>query len=381
MTQARKAALKAVVGQLGPQGSTNFAGGLLTGLEHLNRLQLPPNMVRRVIMFTDGLANVGVATKAPDLLRLLEANLGDATVSAFGYGEDADQELLRDLASKGKGNYAFVQSPEDALTAFARELGGLLSTYAREIQVEVRPARGVTLTDVVSDVDSSALPDGAVRIKVPDVLAEELRQIVIGLRVDRRDAPGAMRVADVSGTYRVVAGDTMRPQDARFELEVDVRRVAAGEEQVEPTREVDEAVAMAQLVRAQIQAEERAARGDFDGARQLMSVLYQSARVRGHDVVAEACDRVMHSVSDRASYASSTATRASMRKGFSRSVGGKLDLETENLLARSGRAVKTLAQDAVEKAFGAPKAKPEPKGVPRKPHGAGSLERRRSKRW
>jgi hypothetical protein len=241
----------------------------------------------------------------------------------------------------------------------------------------------VTITDVVSDVDSSALGDGAIRIAVPDVLAEELRQIVLAVRVDRRDAPGAMRVADVSGTYRLVAGDTMRTRDARFELEVDVRRVRAGEEQVEPTREVDEAVAIAQLVRAQIQAEHRAAHGDFDGARQVMGRLYQDAVVRGHAVVADACDRVMDSVSDRARYASSTATRSSRRKGFTRSVGGKLDPATEDLIARSGRAVTTLFQAALEDSFGAPKPGPERKGSPRQPRAGGSrsLERKRSKRW
>jgi hypothetical protein len=56
---------------------------------------------------------------------VLEANRGEATVSAFGYGDDADQDLLRELSELGKGNYAHVQSPEEALTAFAHELGGL----------------------------------------------------------------------------------------------------------------------------------------------------------------------------------------------------------------------------------------------------------------
>ena len=174
MTPARKEALKAAVGQLGPQGSTNFAGGLLAGLEHANQAPVPPGMVRRVIMFTDGLANVGVATTGPDILALLEANLGSATVSAFGYGEDADQELLRDLASRGKGNYAFVKSPEDALSAFARELGGLLSTYARDVEVVVRPAAGAQLVGVVSDATAHE-ENGSVRIEIPDILSEEVR--------------------------------------------------------------------------------------------------------------------------------------------------------------------------------------------------------------
>ena len=105
-----------------------------------------------------------------------------ATLSAFGYGDDADQELLRDLSTKGKGNYAYVQGPEDALTAFARELGGLLSTYAQAIEVRVTPREGVELTDVVSDVDARE-EGGSVVLRVPDLLADEVRNLVLGVRL------------------------------------------------------------------------------------------------------------------------------------------------------------------------------------------------------
>jgi hypothetical protein len=70
MTQPRKDALKAAVGQLGPQGSTNFAGGLLTGLELANKVKLPAGMqqvahtalstlTERPERFDDGLAQLG----------------------------------------------------------------------------------------------------------------------------------------------------------------------------------------------------------------------------------------------------------------------------------------------------------------------------------
>ena len=131
MTQARKDELKGLVGRLEPRDQTNLGGGMLAGLDHAKVAKLPEGMRVRVILFTDGLANQGPATSHGELMALLEANLGQATLSAFGYGDDADQELLRDLSTKGKGNYAYVQGPEDALTAFARELGGLLSTYAQ----------------------------------------------------------------------------------------------------------------------------------------------------------------------------------------------------------------------------------------------------------
>ncbi|BDG08595.1 vWA domain-containing protein [Anaeromyxobacter paludicola] len=385
MSPDAKAPLQAAIGQLGPQGSTNFAGGLFEGLRLANELALPPGMVRRVIMFTDGLANVGVATKSTDLLHLLEGNLGQATVSAFGYGADADQELLRDLSTKGKGNYAFVKSPEDALTAFARELGGLLSTYARDLELVIRPAEGTRLTSVVSDVESHEVDGGAVQISVPDLLSEEARHLVLGLQLGQRAAPGRTPVALVEGSYRVVDGDSGRTRSERFEIALEVDRVAAGEEQLAATPTVDELVALAQLVRAQIEAEERAQRGDFAGAREVLGTLLCSLRGRGRDAVARACGMIMDRLEDQDAYAGSTAFRASMRKGMSRSVAGMFDEDACTVLRQSGLETTTSAQEVMSESFGAPKAKAASGKTGSAPaagkRSRGSLTRKKSKRW
>ncbi|HET9596582.1 MAG TPA: VWA domain-containing protein [Anaeromyxobacteraceae bacterium] len=388
MAQARKDALKAAVGQLEPQGSTNFAGGLLAGLEHAARAQVPAGMVKRVIMFTDGLPNVGVATKGSELLPLLEAHLGEATVSAFGYGEDADQELLRDLAARGKGNYAFVRNPEDALAAFARELGGLLSTYARDVELVVRPAAGARLVDVVSDVDARE-EGGAVRIRIPDVLSEEVRHVVLGVHLDATAAPGRAPVALVEGRYVVVDADTRRSREERFELPVEVERVLAGQEQVAATVEVDQVVALAQLVRAQIDAEVRARSGDFREAQRIVHALLGSLRSRGRDAAAEACERILGSVADGAAYQASSAFRTSFRKGATRGASSMIDADAAVLLRKAGVQTSTSGQDEMVKSFGASGAsgageRPRRnggRGTGKVPGGGKSLTRKRSRRW
>ena len=98
MTPAEKESLRAAVGRIEARSNTNLAGGLLAGLDHARIARLPAGMPVRVILFTDGLANTGPAKGAKELCALLEANRGEATVSAFGYGDDADQELLRELS-------------------------------------------------------------------------------------------------------------------------------------------------------------------------------------------------------------------------------------------------------------------------------------------
>ena len=208
-----------------------------------------------------------------------------------------------------------MQSPEDALTAFARELGGLLSTYAQRIEIAVRPRAGFVLTDVVSNVDASEAR-GAVTIRIPDLLADEVRNVVLEGRLEARPAPGTEVVADVAVTYETF--ERGRPVRGGETLEATVRFVAAAEAQQRPTPSVDAAVALAQLVRAQIDAEEAARRGDHDEARQVM-VLFQTAVAdRGHAAVASAAEKIAARVANRDAYRGSTAYRASMRKGSSR---------------------------------------------------------------
>ena len=377
MTQARKDELKGLVGRLEPRDQTNLGGGMLAGLDHAKVARLPDGMLVRVILFTDGLANQGPAKSHAELMQLLEANLGRATLSAFGYGDDADQELLRDLSTKGKGNYAYVQSPEDALTAFARELGGLLSTYAQNIEIEVRPRVGFVLTDVISDVDATE-ERGVVRIRIPDLLADEVRNVVLEGRLKARPAPGAgaETIADVVVKYETFAsGRQARGSEA---AEARVRFVTAADVQEKPTQSVDAVVAIAQLVRAQIDAEEAARRGEYEEARQVM-VLFQSAvAARGHDAVASAAEKIADRVADADAYRGSSAYRSSMRKGSSRGVVTLYQSEALDDLRSMGQGKTTAAQDRMADAFDAKRAPAGRRAT--KSRGPG-LARKRSKRW
>jgi Ca-activated chloride channel family protein len=377
MTQERKDALRAAVGRLDAREQTNLGGGILAGLDHAKVTRLPEGMLVRVIAFTDGHANSGPATSREDLRRLVEANLGTATLSAFGYGDDADQELLRELSTIGRGNYAYVASPEDALTAFARELGGLLSTYAQAIEVRVTPCEGALLTDVVSDVDAREEQGRAV-IRVPDLLADELRHLVLGIRLAPRpvalDAP--VSVADVEVSYeRLDAGRVVKE---RLSCRGMARFVSAEDAQAAPTPSLDAVVAIAQLVRAQIEAEEDARKGRFADARRTM-VLFQAAVIaRGHDAIGAAAGKLADRLSDAGAYESSTAYRSSLRKGSGRDVGSLYQEEAERDLQSMGRAGKTAAQERMEASFG---ARREGRKNPRTPRSGGGIARRRSGRW
>ncbi|MBK9518153.1 MAG: VWA domain-containing protein [Anaeromyxobacter sp.] len=393
MAPAAKADLKLRVGDLDADAQTNLSGGMLAGLELGNLALLPAGMLVRVILFTDGLANQGVATTSERLLPLLDAHRGRATLSAFGYGDDADQELLSDLARRGAGNYAFVATPDDAVSAFARELGGLLSTYATGLEVRVVPAPGTVVTSVLSDVDASEAA-GAVVLRMDDILAEEERHLVLRVGLPACREPATVPAFQVEGRYALVVGGALAQQT--FACAVQVDRVEPPLAQARPDQALDLIVAQAELLRAQLDAEVRARRGDYQGA---VSCLFQASlsfEDRGHASVASAARAMGERMRDEASFDLSAAHRKSMQAGLARASSSELEGEAKARLRQMGKKFSTRAQDEMDDSFGGsrrgPQAPPQGDGAAPRPPGAGptpppgstgpaGVSRRRSKRW
>jgi Ca-activated chloride channel family protein len=96
-----------------------------------------------VVLATDGDFNVGI-TSQRDLLDLIERERDSGVfLSVFGVGsgnlKDATMEMLAD---KGNGNYAYLDSLQEARRVLIREGDSTLETVAKDVkfQVEFNPA-------------------------------------------------------------------------------------------------------------------------------------------------------------------------------------------------------------------------------------------------
>jgi len=347
MTQVNKDALKASVGSLAAEGCTNFAGGMRQALEWVNNADLPEGVILRAIMFTDGHANEGEA-KGRDLIPLCQQLLGKATLSAFGYGEDTDQELLADLATAGKGNYAFIKNPDDALSAFAKELGGLLSRYAQDITIELSPFNGHKIVEVLSDVDVVE-KDGKVTINLPEILSEEERHIVLLMKTSEQSKalPRAMNVLDVKVEYTtIIDGDKSVHSE---EVKLKLKFVKPGAEQTDATPDVMKIVGLAMTAKTQIEAEEMAKAGDFAGAQIAWSANAGVLRSAGLHAHANVSDGLSANYASSSAYVSSDGYRNSMRKGMSRSVSSSKAVAGE--IQTMGGLVTNSVMDSMDSVF------------------------------
>ena len=92
-------------------GSTNLSGGWLKGMEMLSS-GVRPQALRRMIVLTDGHANMGV-TDSPTLCGLMSAARNQGiTTSTIGFDDGYEEVLLAALADDGGGNDYWCAGPD-----------------------------------------------------------------------------------------------------------------------------------------------------------------------------------------------------------------------------------------------------------------------------
>ncbi len=120
-----------------PEGGTNLENGLATAYEVASRLYQPA-YENRVVLLSDGITNLG-QTEADQLVEMIEEHRNQGIAfDGFGIGwENLNDPLLSELARNGDGQYAFLNSPEDARALFAQALSSSLQSVARDVKVQV----------------------------------------------------------------------------------------------------------------------------------------------------------------------------------------------------------------------------------------------------
>jgi Ca-activated chloride channel family protein len=125
------------IDRLRPEGSTNAEEGLRLGYDVAGR-HFRPGAINRLILCSDGVANVGATGPESILDRVAgEAERGiELTTVGFGMGNYNDV-LMEQLADQGDGNYAYVDDLDAARRVFVENLTGTLQTIAGDAKVQV----------------------------------------------------------------------------------------------------------------------------------------------------------------------------------------------------------------------------------------------------
>jgi len=184
--------------QIRAGGSTALFGGVSQGAAEI-RKNLENDYVHRIILLSDGLANVGPRMPA-DLGRLGAALLKEnISVTTIGVGMDYNEDLMAQLAQKSDGNTYFVESGFDLPRIFSAELGDVLNVVAKKVKVII------TLPDNVQPVSiigrEGRIRQNQIELYMNQLYGDQEKYALVEVNIPESTPGSKMMVARADVTY------------------------------------------------------------------------------------------------------------------------------------------------------------------------------------
>jgi Ca-activated chloride channel family protein len=187
-------------------GRTALFAGVSKGAAEVRKF-LDQDSVNRVILLSDGLANVG--PKSPRELQRLGTSLvkEGISVSTLGLGLGYNEDLMSGLAAAGSGNHVFVQEADDMIAVFNNEFNDLMSVVASEFRIIATVAPGVRPVRVLGT--EADITGREIQIPLAQLYANQNRYFVLEVEVGAGDAGETRPLVAVDVEYHNLITDTL----------------------------------------------------------------------------------------------------------------------------------------------------------------------------
>ena len=255
-----KAFITSQIKRIQSRGSTALHGGWVQGGVEVSKY-LNPQHLNRVILLSDGLANIGETN--PDVIASDVKGLAKRGVSTttMGVGQDYNEDLLGAMASSGDGNYYYIESPEQLPDIFATEMQGIMATIGRNVTMRIEPQGDVEVVDVLNDFEVTRQGES----KLPNLVMGNPFMTVVRLKI-----PAMSKATDLC-YFRLSWDDPEQQQ--RQKLRVGLNLPAVSEAQLEEfpfSSEVSKQVALMMSARGKMEAVKKVDRGEYEAAHQIL---------------------------------------------------------------------------------------------------------------
>ncbi len=190
--------MKRAIDRLTADGTTALYDGVQEGGRQVEEFLSDTN-VNRVVLLSDGLANVGPSSpeELADLGRKLASR--GISVSTIGLGLDYNEDLMERLAAASDGNHVFVERPSDLAEIFDREFGDALSVSARDITITIECKLGFKPIRILGR--DGEIDGDRITLKLNQLQAENERYVVVELQAPEGHGAGSVDIADVRVDY------------------------------------------------------------------------------------------------------------------------------------------------------------------------------------
>lgn len=232
--------VKKLINNLQARGSTNLCGGLVSGIEEIQK-SYDQERVNRVLLLSDGLANQGITSPARIADIVTKAANSGLTVSTIGVGLDYNEDLLQNIAECGKGNYYYIEDPVQIKEIFQEELSSIFKTVAKNVNVKFTGSQIVKSLNAYGYKESG---DNNIKtITLANMYSGEEKMVLLKISV-KPDKKGVQDLGILSLSYY----DCFVNENVSFEISL---TIDASIDSVEVEKSVKKEVAAeAELIRA-----------------------------------------------------------------------------------------------------------------------------------
>ncbi len=207
--------LRGAIRRIAADGSTALYAGVSQGIREL-RPFIDAYKVNRVILLSDGLANVGPSS--PRELEALgrEAARDGVSVTTIGLGLGYNEDLMTRLALASDGNHAFVAEPADLVNIFNEEFGDVLAAVGGDVEIIIECPDGFEPVRVLGR--EAKVEGGKVRLKLNQIYRKQEKYVVVELKVDQARAKGSAQAARVEVNYTNFATKKRATAEGKAEI-------------------------------------------------------------------------------------------------------------------------------------------------------------------
>lgn len=305
-------AIKSAIAKIKAGGCTNLSGGWLLGCEKVKSHQSAESL-NRVLLLTDGQANVGVVDPQILINTAREQAEQGIITTTLGFGNYFKEDLLIGMANAGNGNFYFIQSPDDAADVFRIELESLLAVAAQNLTVTLQPENGVEIVQILNNYRASVASNN-LEVFLGDVYETEPKLLAIQLNVAATKL-GIKNIANIAYKYQVVNGGSIQQVSAQLPISITV----ASEDEVnnsQPNASVIEQIGKFSIAKAKDEAIALADKGDFQNASQKLRQTISDLKLKALQEtfeLAEEIDQLDHYAQRLESRRFDNASRKEMR--------------------------------------------------------------------
>ncbi|MCK5809723.1 MAG: VWA domain-containing protein [Cocleimonas sp.] len=193
-----KASIYAAIERMEANGGTALFAGVSKGAAEVRKF-LSKDRINRVILLSDGQANVGPSS--PTELGSLGASLSKdgMTVTTIGLGTGYNEDLMASLAGYSDGNHAFVKNAEDLAQVFQYEFGDVLSVVAQDVEVMIQCKEGIKPLRVLGR--EASILGQTIKTTMSQLYSEQEKYVMIEVEVPAGKADEQKALADVQISY------------------------------------------------------------------------------------------------------------------------------------------------------------------------------------